>query len=87
MKIIKIFQEDNETIELFDNDNTDRTEYIQQLKNLIKSNDIMILETSSSSVILRPHKIEAILVIDDSELVGEEEIKDNISDSEESIRG
>ena len=86
MKIIKIFQENNETIELIDRDDTSRTEYTQQIKNLFKSNDVMILETSSASVIIRPHKIGSILVIDDNELVGEEN-KDDKIESEELIRG
>ena len=46
----------------------------------------MILETSSASVIIRPHKIGSILVIDDNELVGEEN-KDDKIESEELIRG
>lgn len=70
MKIIKIFREDGEPIELIDNDNTIRSEYVKQLGELMNSTDVMILETSSGSLITRPHKIESILVIDDGELSG-----------------
>jgi len=87
MKIIKIFQENNETIELIDNDETNRTDYTTQLKNLLESNDIMILETSSSSIIIRPHKINSILVIDDKESIVEDSKDDLIEKSEDFIRG
>jgi hypothetical protein len=86
MKIIKIFQENTETIELIDNDKTDRSEYILQLKNLLESNDIMILETSTASIIVRPHKINSILVADDK-LNIKENNDDNIKDSEDFVRG
>jgi len=36
----------------------------------MNSTNIMILETSSGSLITRPHKIESILVIDNDELSG-----------------
>ena len=89
MKIIKIFQENNETVELIDNDDTSRIDYTSQLKNLIESNDVMILETSSGSIIIRPHKINSILIVDDSELSGEsnEENDELIQNSEDFIRG
>jgi len=85
MKIIKIFQENNEIIELIDNDDTNRVEYTAQLKNIFESNDVMILETSSGSVIIRPHKINAILVNDDNELSGED--NEIIQNTEDFIRG
>jgi len=70
VKIIKVFREDSEPIELIDNDNTIRSEYVEQLRELMNSTNIMILETSSGSLITRPHKIESILVIDNDELSG-----------------
>lgn len=85
MKIIKIFQENNEIIELIDNDDTNRVEYTAQLKNIFESNDVMILETSSGSVIIRPHKINAILVSDDNELSGEDD--EIVQNTEDFIRG
>jgi len=87
MKIIKIFQENNENVELIDNDDTNRVDYTSQLKNLFESNDVIILETSSGSVIIRPHKINSIMVIDDNELSGED-IEENkiIQKSEDFIR-
>jgi len=88
MKIIKVFQENNEMIELVDNDETSRNDYMIQLKKLLESNDVMILETSSASMIIRPHKVNSILVIDDSELVDDEENDDKlVQDSEDFIRG
>ncbi len=62
MKIIKIFQNDNNIIELSDDDNQSISEYSLQLKDIMKSKDIMILETSSSVLLSRPHKINSILV-------------------------
>jgi len=85
MKIIKIFQENNEVIELIDNDNTNRVEYTAQLKNIFESNDVVILETSTGSVIIRPHKINAILVSDDNELSGEDD--EIVQNTEDFIRG
>lgn len=84
MKIIKIFQENNETVELIDSDDTNRVDYTSQLKNLLESNDVMIFETSSGSMIVRPHKINSILVIDDNELSGDDDI---IQHSEDFIKG
>lgn len=88
MKIIKIFQENNETIELIDNDDTSRVDYTSQLKNLFESNDVVILETSSGSMIIRPHKINSILIVDDSELSGDDSGENElIQNSEDFIRG
>ena len=85
MKIIKIFQENSKEIELLDDDNTNRNEYTIKLKGIFESSDVMIIETSSASVILRPHKINFIQVIDDNELSGEE--TELIQTSEDFIRG
>lgn len=78
MKIIKVFLSNGEIIELTDNDETDRTDYSIKIKDLLKSTDITILETSSSNLIIRPHKIDGILIIDDNELIGEENQDDFI---------
>lgn len=87
MKIIKIFQENNETVELIDNDDDNRIDYTSKLKDMFESNEVMILETSSASIILRPHKISSILIIDDDELSGEENNDELIQNSEDFIRG
>ena len=86
MKIIKIFQENNETVELIDDDDTDIVDYTDQLKNLFESSDVMILETSSGSIIIRPHKINSILVVNNNELDSENNEED-IQKTEDFIRG
>lgn len=87
MKIIKIFQENNEIVELIDNDDTNRIDYTSQLKNIFESNDVIILETSSGSMIVRPHKIISILIVDDNKLSGDVKEDKFTQNSEDFIRG
>ncbi len=62
MKEITIFQENNPPISFTDEDGNDLNKYTQELSSLLEVNNVIILETSSGSVIIRPHTISSIEV-------------------------
>jgi len=62
MKDIRIFESTGNIINLYDDDDTELEEYTSQLLNLFNSPNIVILETSSGSFIVRPTKVNAIHV-------------------------
>ncbi len=62
MKIIKIFQENAPTIELYDEDDTDRLSYTLELKEVLRSTEVKVIETTSGCVILKPSEIKSILI-------------------------
>lgn len=62
MKIIEIFQENAPTVELFDDDDGDKLEYVMLLKELLRSNEIKVIETTSGCAIVKPSQIKLILV-------------------------
>jgi len=66
MKIIKIFQENAPAIELYDDDDTDRLNYTLELKEVLRSTEIKIIETTSGCAILKPSEIKSILVSEES---------------------
>lgn len=74
MKIIKIFQ-DKQHIEMSDDNNDSLEEYIKPLCELMKSNNIKVIQTTSSVLAIRPSKINGILVL--------EKEKKNTNDSDE----
>ena len=61
-KQLTIFQENNMPLTLTDEDETPLSEYANSLSNFMSLNNISILETSHSAVIIRPSKITSILV-------------------------
>ena len=62
MKRIIIFQENTSAVEVYDVDETKLGDYTKNLSQILDNANITILETSESSVILRPSKINSILV-------------------------
>ena len=64
-KIIKILQSNIEPLLIEDNNDDDLNEYVLNLSNLLSVGNVTILETSSSSVILRPHQITSIIVTEE----------------------
>jgi hypothetical protein len=64
-KIIKILQTNVEPLLIVDEDDSELNEYIQNLSNLLSVGHVTILETSSSSHIVRPQKIISISVTEE----------------------
>jgi len=62
MKEITIFQENNPPILFTDEDKSDIVDYRNQLLNLLEAKNVVVLETSSGSIIIRPHTINSIKV-------------------------
>lgn len=61
-KIIKILQTNVEPLLIEDENDTELNVYIQELSNLLSVGNVTILETSTSSHIVRPHQIVSISV-------------------------
>lgn len=74
MKIIKVFRGE-QLIKLYDDNNDLLEEYIKPLHELLESSNIKILLTTSSALVIRPSKIDGILVL--------EKEKKNINDLDE----
>jgi hypothetical protein len=64
IKEITIFQVENSPIGLIDEDDSDLATYAQKLSNFMHLNNISILETSNTAVLIRPSKIASIVVHD-----------------------
>ena len=79
MKKILIHSETGELINLNDDDESPLNEYTRNLSSSMKSKNIIILETTDKAVILRPHTINAI------EVVEEESILDIIPEINEQV--
>lgn len=73
MKKITIFQEGVEPIILEDNDTKNIEEYTKELLSLLNSNNITMLTTSKSSVLIRPSKIVSTYVQEIDQLNNESE--------------
>lgn len=82
MKKIKIIFDCSPSEELFDEDESTISEYSKSLSSLFVSGNIVILETSSCSLVLRPSKVTGIKVTEDLQQSGikKEEIQDIITD-------
>jgi hypothetical protein len=74
VKIIKVFHGE-QLIKLYDDNNDLLEEYIKPLHELLESSNIKILLTTSSALVIRPSKIDGILVL--------EKEKKNINDLDE----
>lgn len=64
-KIIKILQSNIEPLIIEDENDSELNEYVSELSNLLLVGNVTILETSSSSVIIRPHQITSIIVTEE----------------------
>ena len=62
MKLITIFQNNGPNIVMEDNDNSDLYDYLKEITKLLEFDNISVLHTSSSSVVIRPSKILSIHV-------------------------
>lgn len=57
----------NDKLSICDQDNSEITSYTKKLSDLLHSNNITILHTSEASIIVRPSKIQAVLVSEDNQ--------------------
>ena len=64
-KIIKILQRNVEPLIIEDKDDSELSEYIQNLSKLLSVGHVTILETNDSSHIVRPHQIVSISVVEE----------------------
>jgi hypothetical protein len=79
MRRIVIYQENTEPIILFDKDFSDFSNYILEFSEIMKYKEVITLEVSSGTVILKPSKISSISI---SEVKDEEFPIDIITDGE-----
>ncbi len=77
MKEITIFQENIKPIKIIDEDDENNFDYIKKLSNILESNNITILETKTTSMILRPNKINSIIIKNKSNNKNNSTIKKN----------
>lgn len=80
MKIIKIFHS-GQPIELHDESNESLEDYMKSFSDLLISNNIKILQTTSSILIIRPSKIDGILISEEEKKVNDSD-EDFIRDEE-----
>lgn len=64
-KIIKILQENVEPLIIEDENDEELNEYVLNLSKLLSIGNVTILETSSSSLIIRPHQISSMIVTEE----------------------
>lgn len=67
MKEITIFQYGISPLHISDNDDSNISEYTKKISSLLKAENVLILETTSGNIILRPHKISSIQVVEKKE--------------------
>ncbi len=73
MKEIEIFQQgDHPSIRLFDDDDSNLSEFTKRLSDALEVDKVISLETTSGNVILRPSKISFIKV---TEIIDEKEVE------------
>lgn len=80
MKIIKIFH-GGQPIELYDESDESLEDYIKSFPDLLTSNNVKILQTTSSILIIRPSKIYGILISEEEKKVNDSD-EDFIRDEE-----
>ncbi len=81
-KIIKILQENVDPLIIEDENDEDLNEYILNLSKLLSIGNVTILETSSSSLIIRPHQITSIIVTEEGKPKRKYVKKDSIAKEE-----
>ena len=89
MKVVTIFLANGKCISVKDQDDSDLLNYSKKLSDLLQSNNVTILHTSESSVIVRPSKVQAVLVNEEKqegevEEVQHSEIQEAIEEPQES---
>ena len=81
MKKIVIQQENSESLILFDNDQSNLTEYTKKISELLKSTKVCILETTCGVVTLKPSKTNSIFITE----IENKELDEKINLIEEDI--
>ena len=76
MRKIKIYQRDNIIQEILDDSQEPLDQYMTKISSLLNSNNIMILRTTHSNLIIRPHRINSIEILDIPEINTEGNILD-----------
>jgi len=89
LKVVTIFLANGKCISVKDQDDSDLLNYSKKLSDLLQSNNVTILHTSESSVIVRPSKVQAVLVDEEKqegevEEVQHSEIQEAIEEPQES---
>lgn len=69
MKSITVYQDDAEKIELFDDGDGDIKSFALQLSSILKGSTVSIINALGASLVVRPSKINSILIKDQSETV------------------
>lgn len=85
MKVIRIFLTNGEYISVKDQDDSDIVSYSKTLSDLLQSSNVTMLHTSESSLIIRPSKIQAVLVCEEKQESKAKEIQD--ADIQENTEG
>jgi len=67
VKTIIINLENSYSIVVEDDDNSNIEEYIKNLTKVLESNNISIIHTTTSSIIIRPNKIISVVVNDSND--------------------
>lgn len=82
MKKITITYESGNDKIIYDEDDTDILEYSKKISGLMSASNVSLLETSERVVVIRPHKIEAIDVIEVDSVEPNQEIEASEEDEE-----
>ena len=85
MKKIKILQSNIEPLLIEDDSDVDLEEYVSDLSKLLSVGNVSILETSTSSIILRPHQIVSIVVTENSKTKRKVKVKKKVEIKEDII--
>jgi hypothetical protein len=84
MKIITIYEEGIQPVTLKEDSNDQGLlEYAQSLTPLMSQNNIMLFHTSTESVLVRPHKINAIKITEDETTITVEEPESAVEEKKE----
>jgi len=80
MKQITILQENLSPLVIDDKDNSDIESYVKKLSSIMSSNSVVLLHTTSCSIVVRPSKINSIVVRNVDNKNKPNKIKEEISD-------
>ena len=84
MKVLSVFLTNGQCLSVKDQDNSNIVDYSKKLSDLLQSNNVTLLHTSESSLVVRPSKIQALVISEEkqdneteaAELPEIEEVKD-----------
>ena len=72
MKRIEIYQENSETVILFDEDKSNISKYTEKFSKVLEASKVTIIETSDSRLIIKPYKIVSIKISETKKLAAKE---------------